>query len=180
MFSDKKPGVLWDSLLQRARWTKKGDAVHYGYKDHTKVDADSKLIADYSVTPANVHDSNEFLELLDESDEVVHADSAYIGRELPEYIENRVRERFSRETADKRAERKQPRQIKHEMSGRACVRIYDGIHARSDGSLCRDETRGVQHRPHKPCLQHLQVHILRTREVYRGITMSKGGKSPSE
>lgn len=93
MFSDKKPGVLWDSLLQRARWTKKGDEVHYGYKDHTKVDADSKLITDYSVTPANVHDSNEFLELLDESDEVVYADSAYIGRKLPEHIENRVCEK---------------------------------------------------------------------------------------
>ena len=57
------------------------------------MDADSKLITDYSVTPANVYDSNEFLELLDESDEVVNADSAYIGRELPEYIENRVCEK---------------------------------------------------------------------------------------
>lgn len=37
-----------------ARWTKKGDELHYGYKDHTKVDADSKLITEYSVTPANV------------------------------------------------------------------------------------------------------------------------------
>ena len=43
-----------------ARWTKKGDEKHYGYKDHVKVDADSKLILDYAVTPANVHDSNEF------------------------------------------------------------------------------------------------------------------------
>lgn len=42
-----------------ARWTKKGDEKHYGYKDHVKVDADSKLIMDYAVTPANVHDSNE-------------------------------------------------------------------------------------------------------------------------
>ena len=76
-----------------ARWTKNGDELHYGYKDHTKVDADSKLITEYSVTPANVHDSNEFLGLLDESDEVVYADSAYIGRELPEHIENRVCEK---------------------------------------------------------------------------------------
>ena len=40
-----------------ARWTKKGDEKHYGYKDHVKVDADSKLILDYAVTPANVHDA---------------------------------------------------------------------------------------------------------------------------
>ena len=49
-----------------ARWTKKGDETHYGYKDHVKVDADSKLILDYEVTPANVHDSNEFEEFFGE------------------------------------------------------------------------------------------------------------------
>ncbi len=27
-----------------ARWTKKGNETHYGYKDHAKVDADSKII----------------------------------------------------------------------------------------------------------------------------------------
>ena len=27
-----------------ARWTKKNDETHYGYKDHVKVDADSKII----------------------------------------------------------------------------------------------------------------------------------------
>ena len=69
-----------------ARWTKKDNEVHYGYKDHIKVDADSKLITEYSVTPANVHDSKEFLGLLDEKDEVVYADSAYVGKELPEHI----------------------------------------------------------------------------------------------
>ena len=54
------------------------------------MDADSKLITEYSVTPANIHDSNEFLGLLDENDEVVYADSAYVGRKLPEHIENKV------------------------------------------------------------------------------------------
>ena len=34
-----------------ARWTKKRDETHYGYKDHVKVDADSKLILDYVATP---------------------------------------------------------------------------------------------------------------------------------
>jgi IS5 family transposase len=40
-----------------ARWTKKNNEVHFGYKDHVKVDADSKTITDYAVTGANVHDS---------------------------------------------------------------------------------------------------------------------------
>ncbi len=51
-----------------ARWTKKGNETHYGYKDHTKVDAESKLIIDYAVTSANVHDSNGFVDFIDKND----------------------------------------------------------------------------------------------------------------
>ena len=32
-----------------ARWAKKNEETHYGYKDHVKCDADSKLIMDYGV-----------------------------------------------------------------------------------------------------------------------------------
>lgn len=80
-----------------ARWTVKGGEKHYGYKDHTKVDADSKIIIDYTVTNAAVHDSNEFVDFIDETDKVVYADSAYAGREisekLPENIENLIHEK---------------------------------------------------------------------------------------
>ena len=51
-----------------ARWTKKNDETHYGYKNHVKVDADSKIITDYATTSANIHDSNEFSEFLGEDD----------------------------------------------------------------------------------------------------------------
>jgi len=40
-----------------ARWTKKNEETYYGYKDHVKVDTDSKLIKTYEVTDASVHDS---------------------------------------------------------------------------------------------------------------------------
>ena len=40
-----------------ADWTKKNGERHFGYKDHVKCDADSKLITNYSVTSASVHDS---------------------------------------------------------------------------------------------------------------------------
>ena len=76
-----------------ARWTKKRDETHYGYKDHVKVDADSKLILDYAVTPANVHDSNEFEEFFNEQDNAAYADSAYIGKKLPEHVKNEVCEK---------------------------------------------------------------------------------------
>jgi len=80
-----------------ARWTVKGGEKHYGYKDHTKVDADSKIIIDYAVTNAAVHDSNVFVDFIDETDRVVYADSAYAGREiaekLPANVENSIHEK---------------------------------------------------------------------------------------
>ncbi len=65
-----------------ARWTKKNDETHYGYKDHVKVDKDSKLIVEFSVTDAAVHDSREIVNLIDEKDTEMYADSAYVGEEL--------------------------------------------------------------------------------------------------
>ena len=76
-----------------ARWTKKGNETHFGYKDHAKVDADSKLVTDYAVTPANVHDSNEFEDFIDEKDEAVYADAAYVGKKLPKHVKNEVCEK---------------------------------------------------------------------------------------
>lgn len=76
-----------------ARWTKKGDETHYGYKDHVKVDADSKMILDYAVTPANVHDSQEFEDFFNEKDKVGYADSAYAGMKLPDHVKNEVCEK---------------------------------------------------------------------------------------
>ena len=73
--------------------TKKNKETHYGYKDHVKVDADSKIITDYETTSANVHDSNEFTDFLGEEDQVVYADSAYAGKEIPDNVENRVCEK---------------------------------------------------------------------------------------
>lgn len=67
-----------------ARWTKKNDEVHYGYKNHIKADAKSKLIESYTVTDASVHDSQRLEPLVDGTEGVVHADSAYRNRPLSE------------------------------------------------------------------------------------------------
>jgi IS5 family transposase len=48
-----------------ARWTKKNAEVHYGYKNHVKADAQSKLIERYAVTDASVHDSQKLAELVE-------------------------------------------------------------------------------------------------------------------
>jgi IS5 family transposase len=63
-----------------ARWTKKNKEVHYGYKDHVKADAQTKLIEEYVVTDASVHDSQAVKELVEEGDGQLWADSAYTGK----------------------------------------------------------------------------------------------------
>lgn len=65
-----------------ARWTKKNDEKHFGYKNHVKVDKDSKMIINFSATDASVHDSQEIAELIDLMDKVLYADSAYTGGDL--------------------------------------------------------------------------------------------------
>jgi IS5 family transposase len=71
-----------------ARWTKKNNETHYGYKNHAKVDNKHKLIAAYTTTDASVHDSQALDSLLDEKDEGQNlwADSAYTGKDQEEII----------------------------------------------------------------------------------------------
>lgn len=69
-----------------ARWVKKNKENHYGYKDHAKVDVHTKLITDYTVTSAEVHDSKAFPQLVTIEEGEIYADSAYSGcaKNLPE------------------------------------------------------------------------------------------------
>jgi IS5 family transposase len=64
-----------------ARWAKKGEETFYGYKDHVKVDNASKIITDFTVTSANVHDVNEFEGLIDINDKEAWLDAGYASAE---------------------------------------------------------------------------------------------------
>ena len=74
-----------------ARWTKKNDEKHYGYKNHVKVDAGSKLIDAFEVTAASVHDSDsDVLEkLVKEGDPTTFVDSAYAGPRCEELFKRK-------------------------------------------------------------------------------------------
>ena len=65
---------------------KKNNETHFVFKDHVKVDEDSKMLVDYSVTGASVHDSQEIVGLVDDKNEEIYADSAYVGEKLHEQI----------------------------------------------------------------------------------------------
>ncbi len=71
-----------------ARWTKKNNQTHFGYKDHAKVDNKHKFIDTYTTTTASVHDSQALDDLLTEKDEGQNlwADSAYTGEEQENII----------------------------------------------------------------------------------------------
>lgn len=71
-----------------ARWTKKNLVNYYGYKNHVKADTGSKLIDDYLVTDASVHDSQPLENLLDPKDkgQTLHADSAYSGADIADMV----------------------------------------------------------------------------------------------
>ena len=94
----------WSSNKRRqkdtdARWTKKSGKSFFGYKNHVNVDVKSKLIRDYEVTDASVHDSHVFEALLDDSNTSrdVWADSAYRSEEKLEHLkEQRYREHLQR------------------------------------------------------------------------------------
>lgn len=72
-----------------ARWTKKNGESHLGYKDHVKVDEQSKIITEYTVTDARVHDAQETQPLVDDSDKgkPLYADSAYAGEPIAPVLE---------------------------------------------------------------------------------------------
>jgi len=65
-----------------ARWVKKGNESFFGYKDHVKCDKDSKIITDFTVTDASVHDSQELINLVNKDDKAVDLDAGYVGEDL--------------------------------------------------------------------------------------------------
>ncbi len=77
-----------------ALWTRKNNEVHFGYKNHTKVDVKSKLIDSYATTPASTHDSQVFEELLDEKAKAILADSAYKSEKNEQVMLDRDLEDF--------------------------------------------------------------------------------------
>ena len=72
-----------------ARWTKKHGKSYFGYKNHVRVDADTKMIREWDVTPAHVHDSQVFEAVLRDVKRrhTVYADNAYADEKKEERLE---------------------------------------------------------------------------------------------
>src|SRR6476659_7238299 len=100
-----------------ARWTKKHGKSFFGYKNHVNADARHKLIRDYDVTDASVHDSQKLDGLLNNANtsQDVYADSAYRSAETEAKLNargfrSRIHQRASRGHALSKAQQKANRQ----------------------------------------------------------------------
>jgi IS5 family transposase len=128
-----------------ARWTKKNQETHFGYKNHINADAQNKLIRAYAVSAASVHDSQVFDQLLDQSTDdegkkrAAYADSAYRSKEQEERlqangIESQVCEKGTRGTPLSE-EQKAANRVKSKTRSR--VEHVFGAQAQMGGHLVR-------------------------------------------
>ena len=122
-----------------ARWTQKNGKTYFGYKNHIQVDAGNKLIRNYAVTEASVHDSQVFEDLLDEdnSNRDVWADSAYRSKEKLDTLEQRgFREHLQRKGYRHKKLTEREKQGNHTRSKiRSRIEHVFGIQAQRAGRL---------------------------------------------
>ena len=104
-----------------ARWTKKHGKSFFGYKNHVNADAKHKLIRNYDVTDASVHDSQKLDGLLNKANTSndVYADSAYRSAE----IEARLAARGLRSRIHVRAWRNHPLSEAEEEANRTKSKV---------------------------------------------------------
>lgn len=111
----KNPAKLRQKDID-ARWTKKHNQTYYGYKNHLNVDVKNKLIRDYEVTSADVHDSQVFEDLLDgdNTGKAIWADSAYKSEE----IDKKITKRGLKNNINRKGYRNKPLSVFQQMMNR--------------------------------------------------------------
>lgn len=156
-----------------ARWTKKNDETHYGYKNHVNADEKNKLIQDYAVTDAAVHDSQVFEELLDHTPtedgekRPVYADSAYRSQErecglVDQQIRSEICEKGSRNHPLTEAQ-KESNRLKSKV--RARIEHIFGAQAQMGGHLVR--TIGLERAKVKIGMMNLVYNMKRLRQLLK-------------
>src|SRR5271168_261747 len=154
-----------------ARWTKKNGTAYYGYKNHVNVDRAHKLIRNYKVTDASVHDSQELDSILDPNNDSQEtwADSAYRSEEQ----EARLKEKGCTSHIHERAYRNKPLTGEQEAANteRSRVRVrvehvFGHIETAMDG--CYVRTIGILRAQAKIGLENLAYNVSRFAFLMRG------------
>lgn len=157
-----------------ARWTKKNNTVFYGYKNHVKADTKTKLIEEYTVTDASVHDSQAMEQLLTEKDEgqPLYADSAYTGEDQEtvykkKKVINKINEKGYR---NKPLTEEQKANNKEKSRTRARVEhLFGFVETSMHGSIVR--TIGIARAKAKIGMMNLTYNICRCTQLKIMVTM---------
>ena len=72
-----------------ANFTKKRGKIYYGYKGHIAIDEDSEIIKTVEFTKASIHDSSQFDQLVDYSEQAIFADKGYANKNRRKLLERR-------------------------------------------------------------------------------------------
>jgi transposase, IS5 family len=157
-----------------ARWTKKNDVSYYGYKNHVKADTKTKLIEEYIVTDASVHDSQPVEGLLTEKDknQPLYADSAYTGAEQEKIynkkeVINRVHEKGYKNkplTESQKASNKEKSHVRVRVE-----HIFGFVENSMNGSLLR--TIGMSRAKAKIGMMNLTYNICRCTQLKIMVSM---------
>lgn len=170
--SGDAPG--WPGNKQRqkdtdARWIKKNGVSYFGYKNHVSTDVKHKLVRKWAVTPASVHDSQAFGQLLDKnnSGKAVWADSAYRSEEIEDALKESYRSQIHHKgyRGHPLSEAKQ-RVNKKRSRTRARVEHVFGFQATSmGGKLIR--CVGLARASHKIGMRNLVYNMCRYTQLLR-------------
>jgi IS5 family transposase len=147
-----------------ARWTKKHGKSFYGYKNHVNADAKHKLIRQYDVTDASVHDSQKLDGLLNQANTSadVYGDSAYRSAETEAKLKlrrlrSRIHQRASRNHPLSKAQENANRQ-KSKVRARI-EHVFGAQQTSPGGRIIR--TIGIARAKVKIGLQNLAYNIRR-------------------
>jgi transposase, IS5 family len=119
-----------------AQWTRKHFQNYFGYKNHIKVDSQTKLITGFKVTSANISDKHVVDDLLDNKEDggqPLYGDTAYSSKELEElYARKKIISRVNQKGyRNKKITGKQRKQNKIKSKVRARVEHVFGFMANS-------------------------------------------------
>jgi transposase, IS5 family len=153
----KTPEAWVKNPAKNTRWTKKHGKSFYGYKNHVNADAKHKLIRQYDVTDASVHDSRKFDGLLNQANTSadVYADSAYRSVEA----EAELSLRGLRSRIHLRANRNHPLSQAEENANRRIEHVFGAQLNSPGGRIVR--TIGIARAKAKIGLQNLAYNIRR-------------------
>jgi len=105
--------------------------VHYGYKNHVKLDVKNHLIREIETTTASPHDST--VDLVNKKDGIAYRDKGYFGTPLPKSIIDKTMKRATRERKLNGGEQKRNKAISRirapgERPFAVIKRTFNGAH----------------------------------------------------